>query len=62
MSMNIVSKPDSPVAVEICEGKGTVKLLALAGENCDGVVSGAQLDVDPIAVLNKAGNTSCNLI
>ena len=55
MSMLVISTPDSPVAVEICEGKGTVKLLALAGENCDGVASGAQLDVDQIAVLNKAG-------
>jgi hypothetical protein len=56
MSMRILSTPDSPIAVEICQGRGTVKLFALNQENCDGVASGATLDVETIAVLNKAGN------
>jgi hypothetical protein len=56
MSMRILSTPDSPIAVEICQGRGTVKLFALNQENCDGVTSGATLDVETIAVLNKAGN------
>ncbi len=56
MSMRILSTPGSPIAVEICQGRGTVKLFALNQENCDGVSSGAALDVETIAVLNKAGN------
>ena len=56
MSMRILSTPGSPIAVEICQGRGTVKLFALNQDNCDGVSSGAALDVETIAVLNKAGN------
>jgi hypothetical protein len=54
MSMRIISTAESPVAVEICQGNGTVKLLALNAENCDGVASGATLDVEPIAVLHNS--------
>jgi len=52
--MSISSTDDSPVAVEICQGKGKVKLLALNAENCDGVASGARLDVEEIATLEKS--------
>jgi hypothetical protein len=57
MSMSITSTAVSPVAVEICQGNDKVQLLALNAENCDGVVSGATLNVVPIAILKKSSKT-----
>jgi hypothetical protein len=49
--LSAASTAESPFAVEVREGRGTVKLLAL--QSCEGVVFGAVLDVEVIAVLNK---------
>jgi hypothetical protein len=51
MSMSSAPTEESPFAVEVSEGRKTVKLLA--AQSCEGAVSGAMLDVEEIATIRK---------
>jgi hypothetical protein len=51
LSMSAAPTEESPFAVEVSEGRKTVKLLA--AQSCKGVESGALLDVEEIATIQK---------
>jgi hypothetical protein len=51
MSMSAAPTEESPFAVEVSEGRKTVKLLA--AQSCEGAVSGALLDVEEIVIIQK---------